>query len=267
MMKAFRGLLALFLLGAVTLLLVPPALAQKSAPSQADSLAGSSPKDVHTRAKMHTELGSLYFQDGNLIVALEELTMATSIDPGYAQAYSTRGLVLYYIKELDSAEKDFKKALELDSKDPEINNNFGWFLCQIGKEKESITYFQRAFNNPLYQTPETAFLNAGMCYIKMGELALAEDYVGKNLRFNRENPKALFQLAVISYKRGNYDAAKKRLLDVVQLTDPSAETLWLFIKVSRRLGENEAESSYTAQLRRKFPDSPEYTELLQGKFE
>src|ERR1035437_505908 len=219
MMKALRGLLLLFCFGALMLMAVPSALAQKSVPPPADSLTGSVPKDVHTRAKMHTELGSLYFQDGNLIVALEELTIAISINLKYAQAYSTRGLVLYYIKELESAEKDFKKALELDGKDPEISNNHGWFLCQIGKEKESIAYFQRAIKNPLYQTPETAYLNAGTCYIKLGDLASAEEYIGKNLRFNRENPQALYQLAVISYKQGNYDAAKKRLLDVVRLTD------------------------------------------------
>ena len=266
-MKALRRMLAFVFFGALMLIAVPSAWAQKSVPPATDSLAGSAPKDIHTRAKMHTELGSLYFQDGNLIVALEELTIAISINPNYAQAYSTRGLVLYYIKELESADKDFRKALELDNKDPEINNNYGWFLCQIGREKESIAYFQRAIKNPLYQTPETAFLNAGTCYIKLGDLASAEEYIGKNLRFNRENPQALYQLAVISYKQGNYDAAKKRLQDVVQLSDPSAETLWLFIKVSRRLGESEPESSFTSQLRRKFPDSPQYNELLQGKFE
>ena len=266
-MKALRRMLAFAFFGALMLAATPSAWAQKSVPPATDSLAGSAPKDIHTRAKMHTELGSLYFQDGNLIVALEELTIAISINPNYAQAYSTRGLVLYYIKELESADKDFRKALELDNKDPEINNNYGWFLCQIGREKESIAYFQRAIKNPLYQTPETAFLNAGTCYIKLGDLASAEEYIGKNLRFNRENPQALYQLAVISYKQGNYDAAKKRLQDVVQLSDPSAETLWLFIKVSRRLGESEPESSFTSQLRRKFPDSPQYNELLQGKFE
>ena len=265
-MKVLRWLSACLCLGALMLVAVPSAWAQKSQ-SATDPLAGTAPKDVLTRAKMHTELGSLYFQDGNLIVALEELTMAVSINPNYAQAYSTRGLVLYYIKEMESADKDFRKALELDPKDPEISNHYGWFLCQTGKEKESIAYFQRAIKNPLYQTPETAYLNAGTCFIKTGDLASAEEYIGKNLRFNRENPQALYQLAVIRYKQGNYDAAKKHLLDVARLTDPNAEALWLLIKVSRRLGESEPESSYTAQLRRKYPDSPEYTELLQGKFE
>lgn len=266
MKTRLREGLAVLCCGVLVLMAAPSAMAQNTTQAT-DSLAGSAPKDVLTRAKLHTELGSLYFQDGNLIVALEELTMAVSINPNYAQAYSTRGLVLYYIQELGSADKDFRKALELDPKDPEISNNYGWFLCQIGREKESIDYFQRAIKNPLYQTPETAYLNAAACYIKLDDLAAAEDYLGKTLRFNRDNPQALYHLAVISYKQGNYDAAKKRLLDVVHLTDPSAETLGLFIKVSRRLGEKDEEASYTAQLRRKYPESREYTELLQGKYE
>ncbi len=262
------------LLAALTLIVafvatLPSALAQTAAPQAPETFSPSTsiPKDAHTRAQVHTELGSLYFQNGNLIVALEELTIATSIDPNYAPAFSTRGLVLYYIKEFESADKDFRRALSLDEKDPEISNNYGWFLCQIGREKESIAQFQRAIKNPLYQTPEVAYLNAGACFLKLGDLASADDYVRRSLRLSPDNPKALFQLASISYKRGNYDAAAQHLKNVVRLSDPSAETLWLYLRVSRRLNDDQAESSFAAQLRRKFPDSPEYEQLLKGNYE
>ena len=267
MIKALcRAVCFLSLLSSV-LFFTPSAMAQKSVAPEPEVLSNAAPKDIHTRAKLHTELASLYFQSGDLIVALEELTIAISIDPNYAPAYSTRGLVLFYIKEFESAEKDFKRALSLDEKNPEISNNFGWFLCQIGKEKESIDYFQRAIKNPLYRTPDIALLNAGTCYIKLGELDKADDYVRRSLRFSPENPQALFQLALISYKRDNYDAAKEHLKNVVRLSDPSAEVLWLYVRVERRLGDRISESSFTAQLRRKFPDSPEYQELLKGNFE
>nr|WP_301102794.1 type IV pilus biogenesis/stability protein PilW [Propionivibrio sp.] len=246
---------------------VPAAQAQKSEPPPPDTLASAVPKDIYTRAKLHTELGSMYFQNGNLIVALEELTIAISINPNYAQAYSTRGLVLYYIKEFVSAEKDFQRALSLDEKDPEISNNYGWFLCQTGKAKESIAFFQRAIKNPLYQTPETAYLNAGTCYAKLGELSLAEEFVRRNLRFSPDNPQALLQLAKITYQRGNYDAAREHLKNVVRQTDPDAEVLWLSLRIERRLGDRSAESSLIAQLRRRYPDSPEYQEFLKGNFE
>ena len=265
-----RGLRGALLAGLVAASCLAPSAvwAQKSeqaAPS--DSLTPAQPKDITTRAKAHTELGSLYFQNGNLIVALEELTIAVSINPNYAQAYSTRGLVLYHVNELASAEKDFSRALSLDGKDPEINNNYGWFLCQTGREKESIAYFQRAIGNPLYQTPETAYLNAGACYIKLGELAAAEDYVRKTLRFSRDNPQALFLLGRINYQRGNYDAARENLKSVIRQVEPDAATLWLLLRIEHRAGDAVAEGSLIAQLRRKFPDTPEYQEFLKGNFE
>ncbi len=265
-MRALRRSFTFFL-SVLTLCVAQSVLAQKSEPLPVELLSSAVPKDIHTRAKLHTELGSMYFQSGNFIVALEELTIAISINPNYAQAFSTRGVVLFYIKELVSAEKDFQRALNLDEKDPEISNNYGWFLCQTGREKESIAYFQRALNNPLYQTPEVVNLNIGGCYTKIGELDLAEDAIRKSLRFSPDNPSAFLQLATISYKRGNYDAAKKHLAEVVRLSEPNAEALWLLLRVERRLGDRQAESSFTAQLRRKYPDSPEYQELLKGNFE
>ena len=241
---------------------------QNSGSGTADSTATSAkPKDVFTRAKLHTELGALYFQSGNLIVALEELTIATAINPDYAPAFSTRGLVLYYIKELASAESDFQRALSIAENDPEINNNYGWFLCQTGKERESIPYFDKAMKNPLYQTPALAYLNAGACYIKLRELELAEDHIRKSLRLMPENPQALFHLANILYLKGNSDAAREYLRTVTRSGEPSAEVLWLYLRVERRLGDSSAENSLAAQLRRKYPDSPEYQELLRGNFE
>lgn len=229
--------------------------------------AESRPKDVLTRAKAHTELGALYFNDGNLIVALEELSLAIAINPEYAPAYSTRGLVLYYAKELPSAEKDFRRAMELAGRDPEINNNFGWFLCQTGREKEGLSYFDRALANSLYRTPELAMINAGTCQIKLNNLDAAEDHLRRALRLAPNSPAALFQVARIAYLRGNDDAARMYLKKVFDLVDANAEVLWLALRVERRLGDAQAQNSYAAQLRRRFPDSPEYNQLLKGNFE
>ena len=65
------------------------------------------PTDPRNRAKIHTELGSMYFQAGNPGVALDELRIALSADASYFQAYSVRGLVRLSLKEYDKAEDDF----------------------------------------------------------------------------------------------------------------------------------------------------------------
>jgi type IV pilus assembly protein PilF len=244
----------------------PLAVAQQQVQDQ-PVFSTPTPKDPRTRAKVHTELGSLYFQDGNLIVALEELTLAAAIDPDYALAFSTRGLVLYYVKEFESAEKDFQRALSLDERNPEINNNYGWFLCETGKVEESLEYFERAYRNSLYQTPANAYLNAGACQIKLDKLDLAEEALQKSLRLMPENPQELYHLDNFSYKRCNFDAARKRMMQAVNLVDPGPEMLWLLLRVERRLGNQSDEQSLMTQLRRKFPDSDEYQELLKGNFE
>ncbi|SDI70599.1 type IV pilus biogenesis/stability protein PilW [Propionivibrio dicarboxylicus] len=265
MTTIFRSLFVFLL---ATVVSVPFVRAQSPSPVYMPEAAQPAvPKDNRTRAKLHTELASLYFQSGNLIVALEELTIAISIDPDYAPAYSTRGLALYHIREFDSAEKDFRRALSLNEKDPEINNNYGWYLCHTGKVRESIPYFEKAIRNPLYMTPEIAHLNAGACHAMLGELDTAEAYVRKTLRFSPDNPQALFQLANISYQRGNVDAARAQLMSIVRSQEPSAEVLWLLLRVERRLGDATAEASLASQLRRKYPDSQETQMLLKGNFE
>ncbi len=267
MTPTLRALLASLCLAACSSGGVAPSSTQKPPEESSDSRNPTKPRDARTRAKLHTELGSLYLHGGNLAVALEELTIAISIDPEYAKAYATRGLAGFHVHEIPFADQDFRRALSLDANDPEINNNYGWFLCQIGRGKEAIDFFQRAIKNPLYATPEKAYLNAGACYAKLGDLATAEDYVQHSLRIVQNNPPALLQLASINYRRGHLEQAKQELSDLLRNQEPSAEALWLGVRVERRLGDRVAEAKYASQLRRKFPLSPEAQELLQNNFE
>lgn len=238
---------------------------QKEVDEAADSRTPTKPRDARTRAKLHTELGSLYLQDGNLAVALEELTIAIDIDPDYAKAYATRGLAGFRVREMQSADQDFRRALSLDANDPEINNNYGWFLCQVGREKEALGHIQAAMTNPLYKTPEKAYLNAGSCYARIGDLATAEGYVQQSLRILPGNPQALLELANINYRKGDLELARQELGDLLRHNEPNAEALWLGVRIERALGNRSAEARYTSQLRRKFPLSPEAQELLKGK--
>jgi type IV pilus assembly protein PilF len=105
-------------------------------------------KDPRSRAKIHTELGALYFQEGNIPVAMEELTVAIYIDKTYAPAYSMRALVHHHLREPNHAEDNFREALRYGPDDPEIANNYGWFLCRILKER-CATASTRRRNAPI----------------------------------------------------------------------------------------------------------------------
>ena len=270
MAKPALAILALLCLGGCSSGIFSPfsaAAKPKAVEEEIDSRRPTAPRDARTRAKLHTELGALYLQSGNLAVALEELLIAIDIDPDYAKAYGTRGLAHFGIQEMELADRDFQRALSIDGKDPEINNNYGWFLCQVGRGKEGIVFLQRALKNPLYETPERAYLNAGACYAKLGDLETAEAFVQQSLRLAPGSLQARLQLAAISYRRGDLQLANEQLSELMRKSETNAEALWLMVRLERKLGNRQAEARYSAQLRRKFPLSPEAEELLKGNFE
>ncbi|MBS1188243.1 MAG: hypothetical protein H6R10_35 [Rhodocyclaceae bacterium] len=261
-----RGKLFLALLAGL-MVLVPAGAQQIDLNPQSQSPTSSS--DPRARAKIHTELGALYFQGGNMAVALEELNIALDSDSSYAPAYSVRGLVRAHLRELGGAEDDFQRALRLAPEDPEINNNYGWFLCQNGKERQSIAYFLNAIKNPLYATPDRAYANAGRCALKAGDMEGAETYLQQAIRLSGDGAiPARIELASLNYRRGTLEEAHRLINQVLQAMEPaSPDALWLALRIERKLGNRQAESGFAAQLRSRYPASREYQEFLKGNFE
>lgn len=238
----------------------------------AEILAGSyasaeEQSDARQRAQVHTDLGAAYFSAGQLGVALEELNVAIQADSSFAPAYNMLGLVYMTLRENDKAEENFRRSLSLSSTDSDTNNNYGWFLCQRGKIDDSIRYFMAALKNPLYTTPEKSYLNAGICARKKNDDAEAEEFLLKAVRLQPRQPQALFHLADINFKRGNYGESKKFINQLSQIAAPTPESLWLGLRIERRLGNRSDEASYGLQLRKTFPDSPEAQALRSGKYE
>jgi type IV pilus assembly protein PilF len=225
--------------------------------------------DPRGRAKIHTELGALYFEGGNMAVALEELKTALESDSGYAPAYSVRGLVRTFLRETEAAEEDFRRALRLAPDDPEINNNYGWFLCQNGKERQSIAYFLNAIKNPLYATPDRAYTNAGGCALKAGDMEGAERYLQQAIRMSKDGGiQARVELSRLNYQRGTLEEAQRLINEALKGMEPATpEALWLALRIDRKLGNRQSESTYASQLRSRYPASKEYQEFLKGNFE
>ncbi len=225
--------------------------------------------DPQASAKIHTELAALYYQAGDPRTALDEVRIALAADPKYHQAYSVRGLIHASLKENAKAEADFSKALNLAPKDPDVNNNMGWYLCESGRPREAIAYFMTAVRDPLYQTPDRAYTNAGTCSMRAGDLDGAQRYLLQAVQVSRDGaPAARLQLAQLFYLRGNFNESRVYLTEALRAMEPPpVEALWLGVRLERRLGNQQAEAAFTSQLRNRYPTSPEYQEFLKGNFQ
>jgi len=221
---------------------------------------------VNASAKVHTELAGLYYEMGKHGVALEEIEQALQADRNYAPAYGVRGLVHMALREDREAEEDFQKSLRLDRTDSDTHNNYGWFLCQRDRVKEAIPQFMAALKNPLYQTPARAYLNAGLCSKKAGNHKEAEDFLQKALQIQPDLAPAWLGLAELSYANADYFAARKYFTGFSERSgNLTAEQLWLAVRIARKNGDRNSESSYGLQLRKLFPDSREAQMLMRGE--
>ena len=221
---------------------------------------------VNKSAKIHTELAGLYFSRNQFGVALEEIDQALQADRNFAQAYNVRGLVHMALHEDEQAENDFKRSLSLDKNDSDAHNNYGWFLCQRSREKESIPHFMAALKNPLYRTPSSSLLNAGICSRKMGKNEDAEEFFHRALAVQPGIQQALLALAEMNFADGKYVAAKRYFSEFSRVNDNlSAEQLWLAVRIARAVGDRNSAASYAMQLDKRFPASREAQLLMSDK--
>ena len=223
--------------------------------------------DARNRAVIHTQLAANYYSRRQYDVTLDELKIATTSDPKYVLAYNLFGLTYMELGEDQLAEENFAKALRLAPNNPDINNNYGWYLCNRKREKESIAYFLVAAKDPLYQQPHKPLNNAGICSRRIGENDQAEEYFRRALRIAPDDPNIHLQLAELNYSRNNLPQAKLHLTRVMELPNPNAEVLWLAVRMDRKMGDRNAEASNALKLKQRYPESREAKLLKSGKYD
>jgi type IV pilus assembly protein PilF len=223
-----------------------------------------SPKD---RAQIHIDLGAGYYERGQMDVALEELNEAMKLDPSNAKTYNVFGLVYATMGENAKAEQNFQRALALAPLDSEIHHNWGWYLCSNGRARESIAEFEQALRNPLYRTPEIALINAARCSASFGDTAAAQAYYRRALAASPGNPAAAYGLAFLAFRDARLAEARSFMRPVMQQANPPPEALYLGMCIERKLGDRQAELSYTSQLRNRYPDSAESKAIATGSCE
>ncbi len=229
--------------------------------------AQTSDADLQKRASLRLRLASNYYSQRQYAVAIDEVRQALSIDPNLSQGYALLGLIYMDLDDRAQAEANFGRALKIDVDSPEINNNYGWFLCRTGRELESLTYFQRAADNRLYATPALPLQNAGVCLMQLKDFKTAETYLRRSFETDASSPVVKFQLARLYLATRQLDRANFYFSLLERDVEPNAEALWLGLRIARAQGDVRAERQYADQLRRRFANSNEASLLRREKFD
>lgn len=210
---------------------------------------------------VHTELGALYLTRNQLDVAQQELDRALELGPDDSQANHVMGLLQIRLKHDDKAERYLKRAIEEGPDNSDARNSYGVFLCEHGRLDEADKQFREALKNPLYKYPEQANVNAGLCRLKKSDWAEASSYFRAALKADPRQPSALVNMARISLETGETLSARGFIQRFFAVAGDTPESLLLAFRIERALGAKDAQATYAVRLRGKFPDSAEAKQL------
>ena len=255
MMRVGRGLCAAMLLVAAVL---------QGAALSGCMHSGLAPGKTGSQAAVvNMQLAIEYMKLGKLADSRDFIERALKQDPDNANVQLTAGLVYERMKDMPMAGKAYSRAARLGTRDPNIQNNYAGFLCRTGKAVEGEKMFVDTANNPLYQTPEVALVNAGVCVRSNGNAVDAQRYFSRALTIRPNMPEALLQLGNLAIDRGDGGPALEFVQRYLAVNPPSPEVLWLGFRAQRKLGDNAAAAAFARRVQSEFPDS-EQAQLMRS---
>ncbi|MDP3785621.1 MAG: type IV pilus biogenesis/stability protein PilW [Undibacterium sp.] len=222
--------------------------------------------DIQRRAAIRLQLAIEYYQQNQHKLALEEIRSVLLISPGLLEAYSLRALIHMDTGDIQRAEENFVHALKLAPNNSEVANNYGWFLCQNGREKQAMGYFEKVLSDRTYPTPVKAMSNAGVCSLRLKDINNAERYFLLAYAEDPGNPSLNANLAKVYHDKAQYEKAKFYIRRVLKDEIFAVDVLWLAIKIENKLSDQAAVDGLATQLRRRYPNSKEYALFQRGAF-
>jgi type IV pilus assembly protein PilF len=232
-----------------------------------DIPTASDDTDARKRARIRLELAVGYFEEGKTEVALDEVKQVISIDPSFSDAYVMRGAIYMRLNDARLAEESFRRAIALNPRDADAHHNLGWLQCQQGRYPDAQREFEAALANPLYGGRAKTLMAEGVCQARAGQTADAEKTLGRSYELDPGNPITGYNLASLLYRRGENSRAQFIIRQLNNSELANAESLWLGIKIERRLNDRVAMRQLGDQLKKRFASSREAAAYDRGAFD
>lgn len=217
-------------------------------------------------SQTNVKLGLEYLRKGDRKQALLRLKRAVELDSDNPNAYHGLALVYQQFGQADKADDYFQEAIDLDDEDSALQNNYGAFLCQQKKYEKAEEHFMQALKDPTYGTPDRAWENAGLCAYRGGDNERAEKHLRTALKINAKLPASLLAMAHINFAKKDYLRTRAYLQRYEQSGQATPDSLWLGIQSEKKLGDRKAVARYVMTLRSRFPDSDQARRLANTKY-
>ena len=210
----------------------------------------------------YIQLGIGYLQQGNTGRAKSPLKKALELDSSNADAHAALALVFQIEMEPKLADDHYRKALSQNSDDARLLNNYGSFLFEQQRYQEAFERYSQAAQDTLYPERSRVFENLGLTSLQLKQREQAKAYFERSLRLNSRRPRALMEMAQLSFEDKQYVPARGYYDSYMALAQPDARSLLLGVRLAKIFEERDNAASLGLQLKRLYPGTPEYQQYL-----
>ncbi len=230
--------------------------------SSGDSSPMMTDKGRSEAREAYVQLGLGYLQQGMTEQAKVPLRKALELDKTDPQTNAALALVYQSEMEYELAEQAFQTALRKRPSDARILNNYGSFLYQQQRYQEAYAQFLQASADSLYPERSRVYENLGLTSLKLGQRATGLQQLQKALRLNARQPRALLEMAELSYEDRQYVPARDFYDRFSLLSGQNARSLLLGVRLANVFDDRAKTANYGQQLKRLYPGTPEYQQYL-----
>lgn len=227
-----------------------------------DSTGSVTNRPVSDKAMVHAKLAQGYLKQKQYSVAKDSLEKALDIDPNHSQSNYIMALLMLELQQYEETEEHFTRAVKSDEFNSEAAHDFGTYLCQTGREREAVDYFEIAAANPLFGQSHLSYMRAGECLARIGD-ASAEAYLQRALAINPRLGPALYRLALLKYDTQEFLSARAYIQRYMAINKPQPDSLLLAYKIESKLNAVDFANEYRQQLLEDFSGSPQAREVRQ----
>ena len=210
----------------------------------------------------YVQLGIGYLQQGQTERAKVPLRQALDLDDSDADAHAALALVFQIEMEPKLADTHFRKAISERRNDPRLLNNYGSFLFEQGRYQDAMERYTEAAQDTLYPERSRVFENLGLTALQLKQREEAKTYFQRSLRLNSRQPRALMEMAQLSFEDKQYVPARAYYDSYVALAPHDARSLLLGVRLAKIFEERDNAASLALQLKRLYPGTPEYQQYL-----
>ena len=153
--------------------------------------------------------------------AIKDYNKAIEIDPAFAQAYSSRGVIYYSMDQYDQAISDYNKAIEINPNHAVFYSNRGLAYEKKGQYDQAISDYNKAIEiNPKYPV---SYSNRGLAYWMKGQYDRAISDYDKAIEMNPKDADVYYNRGLANDRKGRFDEAISDYSEAIEINPAYAD--------------------------------------------